>query len=145
MDQLALSGSCFCGAIRFEMSGELPPLYQCHCSECRKTTGSNANAGLLILRENFTWLAGAECIKTYLKDSGFRINFCPTCSSPVPNVVSQLPTMMWIPVGLIDGDLPSTVQHHIHVSSKANWDVICGAAQQHAELPADLRVLLPKQ
>ena len=145
MHPLVISGSCFCGDIRFEIQGELPPLYQCHCSECRKTTGSNANAGLLILRKNFTWLAGEEQIKTYLKASGFRINFCPSCSSPVPNIVTKLPTLMWIPVGLIDSDLPSTVQHHLYVNSKANWDVITGTAQQHAELPADLQVLLPQE
>ncbi|MEB4591355.1 FMN-binding negative transcriptional regulator [Candidatus Thiothrix sp. Deng01] len=44
-----MKGSCFCGSIAFEISGEIPDLYQCHCSECRKTTGAAANAAATLV------------------------------------------------------------------------------------------------
>ena len=39
-----MKGACLCGKVRFEILGEVPNLYQCHCSECRKATGTSANA-----------------------------------------------------------------------------------------------------
>ncbi|WP_458358993.1 GFA family protein, partial [Vibrio parahaemolyticus] len=29
-----MKGNCLCGEVSFELSGELPPIYQCHCSLC---------------------------------------------------------------------------------------------------------------
>lgn len=138
-----MKGSCFCGGIAFEITGKIPSLYQCHCSECRKTTGAAANAAFIVRCDNFRWLQGDGLIKTFVKASGFRVNFCMTCGSPVPNVISALPQMMWIPAGLMDDPLPVKITHHLHVASKANWDEIGGTGEQHAMMPDDLSVLLP--
>ena len=43
-----LTGSCLCGAVRFEVEGDATELYQCHCSLCRKSTGSAAVTALLV-------------------------------------------------------------------------------------------------
>ncbi|WP_442861392.1 GFA family protein [Cereibacter sphaeroides] len=32
-------GSCLCGAVAFETSGEMPPVVPCHGSQCRKRSG----------------------------------------------------------------------------------------------------------
>jgi hypothetical protein len=37
-----MKGECLCGDVEFEIKGDLPNLYQCHCSLCRKVTGSSA-------------------------------------------------------------------------------------------------------
>lgn len=139
-----MQGSCFCGAVVFEVVGELPALYQCHCSECRKTTGAAANAAIIVHNTQFRWLQGAENIKSFVKSSGYRVDFCLTCGSPVPNPVSAIAQTMWIPMGLIDDGVPfKQVEHHLYVASKASWDEISGDGKQHRELPADIQVLLP--
>ncbi len=140
-----MKGSCFCGSIAFEISGDIPALYQCHCSECRKTTGAAASAGLILAKENFHWLQGEELIRTFLKDSGFRVHFCGNCGSPVPNAMTRFPQFMWIPAGLMDDVLPVKVANHVYVASKAAWDEIGGNAAQHQEVPDDLSVLLPPE
>ncbi|PRY63410.1 hypothetical protein B0H98_1085 [Vreelandella songnenensis] len=43
-----MTGECLCGEVKFEIDGKLPNLYQCHCSLCRKTTGSTANAATFV-------------------------------------------------------------------------------------------------
>lgn len=139
-----MKGSCFCGSIAFEISGEIPDLYQCHCSECRKTTGAAANAALILAKENFRWLQGEELIRTFLKDSGFRVNFCGNCGSPVPNPINRFPRFVWVPAGLMDDELPVKVANHVFVASKAAWDEIGGTATQHQDIPDDLSVLLQK-
>lgn len=34
-----LTGSCLCGAVRFELTGRPRPPVACHCSQCRRTSG----------------------------------------------------------------------------------------------------------
>ena len=135
-------GSCFCETIKFEITGHIPDLYQCHCSECRKTTGASANAGFIISEKQVKWLKNKANIKTFIKDSGFRVDFCKTCGSVVPNPTSAKPKMMWIPAGLLDNPPPMTVANHIFVGSKANWDEITANAKQHESLPPSIDDLL---
>ncbi len=75
-------GKCLCGKVQFEINGETPHLYQCHCSLCRKQSGSSANAATFIFERNFTWTNGEEIITSFLKDTGFRTDFCSNCGSP---------------------------------------------------------------
>ena len=79
-----MRGNCLCGAVVFEIVGEAPRLYQCHCSLCRKQSGSTANSSLLIESESFRWLGGEDRISSYVKEFGFRSDFCSRCGSPVP-------------------------------------------------------------
>ena len=140
-----MKGSCFCGEIKFEITAEVKELYQCHCSECRKTTGTAANAGFIIHKDNFNWLKDESSIKTFLKDTGYRVNFCTNCGSVVPNPMTMLPQAYWVPAGAIDNNFSATIRHHIYVDSKADWDKILStdSAKQHGALPDDLSDLLP--
>ena len=36
--------SCLCGAVSFEIEGKIGPAGQCHCSKCRKVSGTDGNA-----------------------------------------------------------------------------------------------------
>ncbi len=139
----SIKGSCFCEQMQFEITGEVPDLYQCHCSECRKTTGSSANAGFLINKTQFNWLQGAENRKDFVKDSGYQLSFCKTCGSPVPNLTAVKKDLMWIPAGLLDNP-PSSMKvgAHIFIDSKANWDDISGQAKQYASTPTSIDELL---
>ena len=46
-------GKCLCGEVQFEILGDLPNLYQCHCSLCRKVSGSSSNSAMLIEAKNY--------------------------------------------------------------------------------------------
>ncbi|WP_354010018.1 GFA family protein [Endozoicomonas lisbonensis] len=78
-------GQCLCNEVRFKVSGQLPNFYQCHCSLCRKVTGSSANAGTIVNKESFEWLNGQENVSSFIKKTGYRVDFCKSCGSPVPN------------------------------------------------------------
>lgn len=138
-----VKGICFCGDISFEVKNPPATIYQCHCSECRKTTGASANAGFLVAKDTFRWLSGKGNYKTFIKNSGYRVNFCKTCGSPVPNTTSLHKNVMWVPAGLLEGEPELQVAHHIFTDSKASWDEIAGNAQISEELPADIDVLFP--
>ncbi len=98
---------------------------------------------MLLSKNQFRWIAGEENIKVFIKSSGYRVNFCATCGSPVPNPTSVQAGFMWIPAGLLDNPPPSLkVSNHIYVDSKASWDEIAGSAKQHAELPLNINKTL---
>lgn len=137
-----IKGSCFCEQIKFEITGAIPNIYQCHCSECRKTTGSSANAGFFVSKDQYSWLSSKDNITEFTKESGYQVNFCRSCGSPVPNPTSIKPKMMWIPAGLLDNPPDLKVANHLFVDSKASWDEIAGSGKQHAGLPQDIEELL---
>ncbi|MBS0640045.1 MAG: GFA family protein [Proteobacteria bacterium] len=129
-----MRGNCLCGSVAFEVAGELPKLYQCHCSLCRKQSGTTSNCSLLVQCENFRWLDGESNITSYVKDSGFRSDFCARCGSPVPNPLRDT-TYVWVPSGLLDGKVSLEVGAHLCVGSKASWDTNIIDGTQFEDLP----------
>jgi hypothetical protein len=128
-------GKCLCGEVQFEIFGGIPNLYQCHCSLCRKVTGSSANAATFIDHENYEWLSGQENVRSYVKETGFRSDFCATCGCPVPNVLRST-DKYWIPAGLLEDSEGVEVTEHIYTNSKAQWDIIGGHCTEHEGMPS---------
>lgn len=127
-------GKCLCGQVEFQISGELPAIYQCHCSQCRSATGSASNAALIIPRQQFQWARGKEQITSYTAASGYRSDFCSNCGSPVPNPLDGR-SEYWIPVGLLTGNVQLKSGVHLYVGSKASWDIIPDNQLQYPETP----------
>lgn len=125
-------GACLCGAVAFAISGPLPDLYQCHCSLCRKASGSGAVTALVVPAGRFRWRAGAHTLRSFVRASGYRVDFCPRCGSPCPNPTRD-GTGVWIPAGLLDTPVAGRVARHLHVASKAPWDEIGGRAPRHRD------------
>jgi len=139
----ALSGSCLCGEVRFEVSGPLPMLYQCHCSLCRKQGGSVSNTGLIVAAEKFRWLGGESGVATWRRPTGFRSHFCRRCGAPVPNPLRDT-GHVWVPAGLIDGDTGLKVGAQLWLSSRMDVDRPRSDGLQFDEAPdlAELVALL---
>lgn len=136
-----MRGKCLCGLVEFEVIGTAPKLYQCHCSLCRKQGGSTSNTATIVSARNFQWLAGQEHISSWIKDTGYRSDFCSKCGSPVPNPLRSTP-YYWVPAGLFEGDVQLTISAHFFVGSKASWDVITSPGVQYETMP-ELSELLP--
>lgn len=135
-------GKCLCGSVAFEITGPLPRLYRCHCSLCRRQSGADANASLLIRQEAFRWTECQEAIASYVKPTGFRSDFCRHCGSPVPNPLDRvLPGYLWVPAGLLE-EVPLEVGAHLCLTSRASWDRAPLDGALHDGLPEDLQALL---
>ncbi len=123
-----LEGSCLCGGVKFEVSQIVGPFELCHCSRCRKVSGSAYMAGVYVKRNGFRFLQGLELIKSYeapivAKPPAYRICFCGTCGSPVPDPVGEA-AVLEIPAGTLDGDPGIKPDKHIFIERKAPWDEI---------------------
>ena len=126
-------GECNCGAVTFEINADLSDVYVCHCSICRRSTGSNGIAVVVIENQAFRWRSGEDQIATWKKpDADWQTWFCRNCGSPVPGINDD--ARMFVPAGsLSQGGESLTVKHHIWVDSKAVWDEIGDSGQQHPE------------
>ena len=82
-----IRGSCLCGNVRFAIDGKVGPIGQCHCSKCRKVSGTDGNAVFYTATASFTWLSGEEGIVTFPVPggNGWASRFCGTCGSPAPH------------------------------------------------------------
>lgn len=116
-----MKGECLCGNVKFEILEEIRNFYQCHCSLCRKATGTSANTATFVQGNAFRWLSGESDIKSYKKPSGYRSDFCSACGSLVPNSLRDT-GMVWIPAGLLDEPVASKVSVHLHTESAAVWE-----------------------
>ncbi len=126
-------GACNCEAVSFEVSGEISDVYVCHCSICRRRSGSNGIAVVIVPRERFRWTGGEEQIKSWRKPGhDWQTWFCDTCSSALPGINDA--ATMFVPAGLIsEGGDQLRVAHHICVDSRAPWDVIGDGGRKHSE------------
>lgn len=116
------SGFCLCESVKFEFFVKnIRTIYRCYCRLCRRQSGSASNASLLILSKHFDWLQGQEFIQKFQKPTGFTSHFCQHCGSPVPNALSALPHIMWIPLGLVEENFSVERELAFCISSAASW------------------------
>lgn len=126
-------GSCNCGAVAFEIDADLSQVLVCHCSICRKATGANGVAVVVVDKAVFRWTRGEDQIATWQKPGhDWHCWFCRTCGSLLPG--ANDPTRMFAPAGLItQGGENLRVAHHIFVDSRAVWDEIGDGGIRHPE------------
>ena len=126
--ELAMTkGSCLCGRVVYEITGELTGLYFCHCSRCQKRTGSAFQSSAQCQKIDFRWVEGEELICATEHHT-----FCSQCGSQVPVALSE--NVYWIPVGSLE-DIDLQFQSHIFVESKARWYEITDGLVQYAQGP----------
>ena len=128
-----ITGECNCGAVRYRVDAEATGVYVCHCSICRRFTGTNGNAVVVVSNDAFTWTGGEGQIATWKKPGhDWQMWFCGICGSQVPGENSE--STMFLPAGSItSGGEDLKVIHHIWVGSKASWDEIGDSGRQHPE------------
>jgi hypothetical protein len=130
-----IKGSCLCGGVAFQITGKIGPIGQCHCSKCRKVSGTDGNAVCYVKAENLAWLCGRELITSYLvaNGGGWRSTFCSVCGSPLPHTDNG-EKIYFVPAGLLDDD-PGHRGYaaHIFVNSKAPWSQLTDDAPKYSE------------
>ncbi|KNH12744.1 GFA family protein [Vibrio cyclitrophicus] len=115
-------GSCLCGSIQLSLKGSISNIIHCHCSLCRKASGSAYATNGFIEAENLI-LTDADNTLTYYESSeGKRKYFCNTCGSPIYSSNDQSPKRLRLRLGILDTDISERPISHNFVTSKANWE-----------------------
>lgn len=73
------SGSCFCGAVQIEVTGEPVEMGYCHCSSCRTYSGAPLGAFVLFREDHVRVTHGSEFVGTFNKSGPSERRFCTRC------------------------------------------------------------------
>ena len=121
------TGSCLCGAVTFEVAGELRGPDACHCTQCRRQSG-HYWASTDVPRAHLT-LRGADRITWYRSSDKVRRGFCATCGSVL---FWDPPERDWIGIamGAFDQPTGTRLAMHIFVAEKGDYyDIADGVPQ----------------
>jgi len=129
-----VTGTCFCGTVRYEVSGPFNSMMSCHCSMCRKHHGSAFATYVSAPLESFRWTAGEDRILSYKSSAQGARNSCGVCGSTVPMTMPSH-SLALLPAGPLEGELGIKPQAHIFVGSKAPWYIITDDLPQHEAYP----------
>jgi hypothetical protein len=116
-----LTGGCLCGAIRFQIEGELGPITCCHCSQCRRATGTAFATNANVARDAHRFTSGADLIAEYESSPGKLRAFCSRCGSPMYSRMVSEPDSLRVRLGTIDGDPGGRPVLHVWTADKAPW------------------------
>jgi hypothetical protein len=122
-------GSCLCGVINVEISGSIDDIIHCHCSLCRKNSGTAYATNGFINIDEFSVIDPQKKLATYEFKLGKNRHFCSVCASPIYSSNAANPKKLRIRLGILDSDISERPISHNFVTSKANWDNL------DAELP----------
>ena len=131
-----LKGGCLCGSVQYTVLDDFEYALNCHCSQCRRATGSAFKPLAGIRRGKLRVSGDTKSLFIFGdKDAAHDVH-CQACGSLLFSVVRN-GKYAHVPMGtLLDtpGIKPSM---HIFVASKADWYEITDDLPQHAELPSD--------
>lgn len=115
-------GSCLCGAVTLEVQGPITSIIHCHCSKCRKSSGTAYATNGFIATADLCIVSGQDQLGAYESAPGKKRHFCRICASPIFSSNAAVPDKLRLRLGILDTDIVERPISHNFVSSKANWD-----------------------
>ena len=138
MRSSSLQGSCLCGAVRFTIGAPVGELRACHCRNCQKASGAGGSVNAVVPSPAFKITQGTPKRYSAVADSGRTLHrfFCADCGSPIYSQRANMPEMVVVRAGLLDGAPDMKIGTHIWTKSKRNWSLIDPSAKQIEGQPA---------
>jgi hypothetical protein len=122
--EVPLTGGCNCGAVRFEISESLRGAGYCHCTRCKRRTGTAAAPSAAVKPGTFRIVSGEDQIRRWNAGDGNDKAFCGTCGSALFSQNPDNREIMFLRMGSFDGDPGVRPRGRVHVASAAVWEPI---------------------
>ncbi|MFT2112604.1 GFA family protein [Marinomonas sp. 2405UD68-3] len=126
-----VSGSCLCGNVKYEISGNIGDIVHCHCKTCRKAHGAAFSSVAGVKDIDFN-LASDVTLGCYESSPGKNRYFCPTCATQIYAKKDGTEHIV-LRLGSLDDDPNSKELNHIWVSQKASWYSLNSNLPEHLE------------
>jgi hypothetical protein len=127
----ALRGRCLCGAVSYEVADEFRYCLNCHCSNCRRATGSAFKPFAGIERSKLKLTDGADQLLIFGEESAHDAH-CGRCGSLLYSLVQDA-QVVHVTLGTLVDSPSIRPSAHIFVGSKAPWYTITDDLPQHEE------------
>ena len=126
-------GSCLCGQVRVKIKGPIESIIHCHCSKCRKNSGTAYSTNGFVLKTDFAITNGEKNLSQFEASPGKIRYFCSTCGSPVYSASDSTPEYVRLRLGILDSDISERPMSHNFVTSKANWEDLDATLPRYEE------------
>lgn len=120
-----ISGSCLCGAVRYETAADPVLMGVCHCKHCQRQSGS-AFSMLVAVPKGSLALSGEPLAEFHdIGDSTLPVvrKFCPKCGSPVLSEATATPMWDFIKAGTLDDTSWFKPQFHMFCEHAQAWAI----------------------
>jgi hypothetical protein len=118
------AGSCLCGGITYTIDGDLGDFGYCHCTSCRKASGSAHAANAPVERARFHIHDDGNLLREFESSPGKLRAFCSRCGSPLYAYLASTPDPIRVRLGSLDTPFAKQPRAHTWVSDKASWEPI---------------------
>jgi len=119
---MVAKGSCLCGGIRYEVDVDgIGAVVNCHCSMCRKATGSAFRTRAAVRADAFRWTSGDELVSRCESSPGETRTFCRKCGATLATFFRDRPGEIGLPLGTLDDDPGVRPSAHVYVGSQPPW------------------------
>jgi hypothetical protein len=125
-----VTGSCLCGAVRYEVDSPATQVDNCHCPMCRKQHGAAFATYAAYPKGDVRVVAGEDKVQTYRSGPQTERRFCRICGSSL-FWLDTTGERIWVAVGTLDGDPGRPMEGHIFVGTKALWYTITDDLPQY--------------
>jgi hypothetical protein len=117
--QVSIEGGCFCGEVRYEITGKVARIVNCHCTMCRRTSGAPFVTWLVVALGDFQYLKGQPSL---LKSSerGSRY-FCSSCGTPIACANQDHLDYIDITLGSLDDPAAFTPDAEFFTDTRLEW------------------------
>ena len=119
MDTTRHAGGCFCGAVRYEVSGAPRTLCYCHCESCRRAAGSPAVAWATFDRSGFRVTHGA--LAEFRSSAPVTRGFCAACGSCLTYRHEARSGEIDVTLATLEEAARLAPQMHVWVADKLPW------------------------
>lgn len=127
-----IEGGCNCGAVRYTIDADPLAVAACHCTRCRRQSGSIYSVNLLAPTAAVAILGEIKVFEDTDTTSGAPVyrKFCGACGSPILSALGANPAMVAVKVGTLDDPEPFAPALHVFTRSKIGWvDIPAGTPQ----------------
>lgn len=121
---MTMTGSCLCGAVRYEIDSAPALTGVCHCKNCQRQAGSAFSTLAGVPAAEFHLTAGEPTVyQDRDTESGNAVGryFCGQCGSPIYSALQAQPEMIYLKTGTLDDTTSFKPQFHVWCDSKQNW------------------------
>ena len=130
---MLITGECFCGAIKYQINGNVFDTRSCHCSRCRKAFSAQASTYARVNPAEFSWLQGEALLTSFTSQADYGIQFCSRCGSTLGGTYKG--SVHGITLGCLNDDPEIEIGYHLYVGSKAAWEVLPSEGIMFQEAP----------
>jgi hypothetical protein len=113
------TGSCLCGAVRYQIDGDVERTSKCWCTMCQKQHGAAFGPYANVASDALQFTQGADAITRYASSPGVERTFCKVCGS---NLTWQMDrARIGVTLGTFDTPYEGQVTHDLYIASKPGW------------------------